>query len=170
MTKKYFTELANYNNWTDSIIIECLKQINDKQWEQTIESSFNSIRKTAIHIVSAKKIWLDFWAKAPNPVYLSSEFKGTKSELIEIWQKASTDLTNFIENFPEEDYLKPVDFIYPNGRQGQMIFWQTFPHFVNHATYHRGQLVTLLRQTGFTNFSNTDLATYFIKNNLTMNH
>ncbi|WP_408612388.1 DinB family protein [Chryseobacterium fluminis] len=38
-----------------------------------------------------------------------------------------------------------------------------FPHFVNHATYHRGQLVTLLRQTGFTDFSNTDLATYFIK-------
>ena len=117
-------------------------------------------------MVSAKRIWIDFWTKVPNPVYLSSEFRGIKKELIEVWQKASDDLKNFIENCPEEDYLKPVDFIYPNGRHGQMIFWQTFSHFVNHATYHRGQLVTMLRQTGFSNFSNTDLATYFIKNNL----
>lgn len=165
MTKKYFTELANYHNWTDSIIIEWLKQLNNEQWEQPVESSFNSIKKTAIHMVSAKKIWIDFWTKVPYPVYLSSEFTGTKNELIEIWQKVSADLKNFIENYPEEDYLKSVDFIYPNGRQGQMIFWQTFPHFVNHATYHRGQLVTMLRQTGFSNFSNTDMATYFITNN-----
>jgi len=162
MTKKYFAELANYNNWADKISIEWLNQINDEQWEQTVESSFSSVKATATHIVSAKKIWIDFWTKVPNPAYLSSEFKGTKTELIEIWQNKSVDLKNFIENFPEEDYEKPITFIYPNGKEGQMIFWQTFPHFVNHATYHRGQLVTLLRQAGFTNFSNTDLATYFI--------
>lgn len=163
MTKKYFTELANYNNWTDSLIIEWLKQINNEQWEQPILSSFSSVRQTTVHIVSAKKIWIDFWTKASNPIYLSAEFNGTKDDLIEIWKKASADLQNFIENYPEEDYQKPVTFNYPNGRQGQMIFWQTFPHFVNHATYHRGQLVTLLRQAGFNNFSNTDLVTYFIK-------
>lgn len=166
MTKQYFIELAKYNNWTDSLVIEWLTQINDKQWEQPIESSFCSIRQTTIHTVSAKRIWLDFWMKTPNPVYLSSEFNGTKNELIDIWKTVSTNFQKVIENYPEEDYLKPVIFTYPNGKQGQMIFWQTFSHFVNHATYHRGQLVTMLRQTGFINFSSTDLATYFIKNNI----
>ncbi|TYQ00178.1 putative damage-inducible protein DinB [Tenacibaculum adriaticum] len=163
MTKKYFTEQAKYNNWADSFAIEWLTQINDEQWEQLIISSFSSVRKTAIHLTSAKRIWIDFWTKVPNPVYLSAEFNGTKNDLIEIWKKTSINLLNFIESYPEEDYLKPVDFVYPNGKKDQMIFWQTFPHFVNHATYHRGQLVTLLRQVGFTDFSNTDLATYFIK-------
>lgn len=162
MTKEYFTTLANYSNWVDNIIIEWLHQINDEQWEQSIESSFSSIKETTIHMVSAKRIWVDFWTKIPNPVYLSSEFKSTKNELISIWQKTSADLKNFIENFPEEDYDQPVSFIYPNGQVGQMIFWQTFPHYVNHATYHRGQLITLLRQAGFSNFSNTDLARYFL--------
>jgi len=162
MTKEYFTTLANYSNWADNIIIEWLRQINDEQWEQSIESSFSSIKETTIHMVSAKRIWVDFWTKIPNPVYLSSEFKSTKNELISIWQKTSADLKNFIENFPEEDYDQPVSFIYPNGQVGQMIFWQTFPHYVNHATYHRGQLITLLRQAGFSNFSNTDLARYFL--------
>lgn len=162
MTKEYFTALADYSNWADNISIEWLNQINDEQWERSIESSFSSIKETTIHMVSAKKIWIDFWTKAPNPVYLSSKFKGTKDELIEIWQKASVDLKNFIENFPEKDYEEPITFIYPNGKAGQMIFWQTFPHYVNHASYHRGQLITLLRQAGFSNFSNTDFARYFL--------
>jgi uncharacterized damage-inducible protein DinB len=31
---------------------------------------------------------------------------------------------------------------------------------INHSTYHRRQLVTLLRQVGFTKLSSTDLFTY----------
>jgi uncharacterized damage-inducible protein DinB len=52
--------------------------------------------------------------------------------------------------------------MYPMGGEGQMEFQQTFSHVVNHSTYHRGQLVTLLRQTGFTQLSSTDLATYYM--------
>lgn len=162
MTKKYFLELANYSNWADSIVIEWLNQINEEQWEQVITSSFSSIRQTATHIVSAKRIWIDFWTNTPNPVYLSAGFKGTKNELIEIWQKVSADLENFISHYPEENYFHPITFRYPRGGEGQLVFWQTFSHFINHATYHRGQLVTLLRQAGFANFSNTDLVSYFI--------
>ncbi|WP_223233283.1 DinB family protein [Chitinophaga sp. CF418] len=32
---------------------------------------------------------------------------------------------------------------------------------MNHSTYHRGQLVNMLRQVGFTQLSSTDLATYY---------
>ena len=165
MTKQYFTELASYNNWTDDIIIGWLKQISEDQWEQAVESSFSSIQLTAIHMVSAKKIWIDFWTKKPAPVYLSTVFNGTKDELIAIWQKASDDLKRFVENYPEEDYKLPVTVFYPNGKEAKMEFWKTLPHFVNHATYHRGQLVTILRHAGFTNFTNTDLFTYFILQN-----
>ena len=44
-----------------------------------------------------------------------------------------------------------------------MEFAETVLHQNNHATFHRGQLITMLRQIGFTNFTNTDLATYFVK-------
>jgi uncharacterized damage-inducible protein DinB len=161
MSKEYFTGLAAYNIWADDIAIEWLNQINDEQWNQVIISSFSSIRQTAIHIVSAKKIWIDFWTNAPDPVYLSAEFKGTRNELITIWKTASADLKNFIEAYPEENYLQQINFKKPNGEGGQMEFSQTFPHMINHATYHRGQLVTLLRQAGFTKLSSTDLFTYY---------
>lgn len=161
MNKKYFTELAGYSHWADNIAIEWLSQINDEQWNQVIASSFSSIRQTAIHIASAEKIWIDFWKDAPNPVYLSAEFKGTKDDLIAIWKKVSAGLKDFIEEYPEENYRRQVTFKKPNGEDGQMEFSQTFPHMINHSTYHRGQLVTMLRQAGFTKLSSTDLFTYY---------
>jgi uncharacterized damage-inducible protein DinB len=161
MDKKYFTTLAGYNIWADHIAIEWLKQIDEEQWNQTIVSSFSSIKQTAIHIASAEKIWIDFWKNVPDPVYLSAGFKGTKDELIEIWRKASAGLKDFIEEYPEENYLQQVTFKKPNGEVDRMEFSQTFPHMINHATFHRGQLVTLLRQAGFTKLSSTDLFTYY---------
>ncbi|MCF6407185.1 DinB family protein [Chitinophaga filiformis] len=161
MNKRYFLALADYNLWANSIAIEWLHQISDEQWEQTTISSFSSIRQTAIHIASAEKIWIDFWNNVPDPVFLSREFKGTKNDLTEIWKTASAGLKDFIEKYPEEDYLKPVMFKWPRGGEGRMEFVQTLSHVINHSTYHRGQLVNMLRQVGFTQLSSTDQATYY---------
>jgi uncharacterized damage-inducible protein DinB len=162
MDKRYLMEIANYSNWVDNAIIEWLEQINDEQWEREIKSSFISVSKTTTHIVSAKKIWVDFWENIPAPVFLSSEFTGTKTELIEIWKETMINYKNFIENYPEENYQQLISFRV-RDEEWNMEFAQTVLHQNNHASYHRGQLVTMLRQVGFTNFSNTDLATYVKK-------
>lgn len=164
MNKRYLIEIADYSNWVDNAVIKWLEEINDEQWEKEISSSFNSIAKTATHIVSAKKVWIDFWKNTPNPVFLSSKFNGTKNELIEIWKKTMDDYKDFIENYPEENYSEIISFKV-RDEEWKLEFAQAVLHQNNHATFHRGQLVTMLRQAGFINFSNTDLATYYVKNN-----
>ena len=163
MLKQYFTDLAAYNSWADQKAIDWLSHITDEQWEQVNVSSFSSIRQTAVHIASAEKIWIDFWTKAADPVYLSANFTGTKNELKGIWKAASKGLETYIKNHTEEDMMRSVSFIYPNGDTGQMPYYQTFSHIVNHSTYHRGQLVTLLRQAGYSKFSSIDLASFYIQ-------
>ena len=141
--------------------MEWVSQISDEQWNQSALSSFGSIEETALHIASAKRIWIDLWKNVPEPVYLSKIFVGTRAELIAIWKKASADLKGLIEEFPVENYKDQVEIIKPNGQVCTMEFKKTVPHMVNHSTYHRGQLVTLLRQAGFSNFANTDLFTFY---------
>lgn len=162
MTQQYFTALAAYNSWANDKAMAWLYELSNEQWEQLLTSSFGSVMQTAIHIASAEKIWIDFWTKAPNPVYLSSHFGGSKTELINTWKTASAEVYDFIKNCPEEHYNTPVTFVYPRGGSGQLLYWQTFVHILNHSTYHRGQLVTLLRQVGFTQMSSIDLATYYL--------
>lgn len=146
--------------------MDWLSQVDNDQWERANISSFGSLRQTALHIASAEKIWVDFWLEAPDPVYLSTTFAGTKDELLTIWKEASNSLAGFIERHSEEKFADLVNFTYPNGRTGKMRYYQTFAHSINHATYHRGQLVTLLRQAGYKNFSSIDLATYYIQQSM----
>jgi uncharacterized damage-inducible protein DinB len=159
--KRYFVKLAEYSNWADSMVMDWLMQISDEQWNQVIISSFPSIRETAVHMVSAKKVWLDFWTNTSKPVYLSSTFSGSRTELLNIWKSLSKDLISFITNYAVEDYAKEIHLKKPNGTSSFLEFRKTFPHMINHATYHRGQLVTLLRQSGFSSLSNTDLFTFY---------
>ena len=159
--KDYLVELTDYINWADDIVIGWLAQITDEQWNRSASSSFGSIKETAVHIAGAKKIWIDFWKNDPEPVYLSKVFTGSRTELITIWKKASADLKDFIDNFPVEKYMDLVKIMKPNAELSMMEFRKTVPHMVNHSTYHRGQLVTLLRQAGFYGFSNTDLFTFY---------
>jgi uncharacterized damage-inducible protein DinB len=164
MEKKYFDTLANFNHWADTLVLGWLQQISDEQWHQVNASSFSSVAQTALHIASAEKVWIDFWQKAPEPVYLSAQFNGTRQELIAIYTTASAGLKAFVTQSPAAHLHTPITFRYPRGGEASMEFWQTVSHVVNHTTYHRGQLVTLLRQVGFTAFTSTDLATYYLKN------
>lgn len=161
MNKDYFLALVDYNRWVNGIAIGWLNQLEDHQWNQVLTSSFSTIRQTTLHLVSAEKIWLNFWQQVPNPQFLSTQFTGTKADLLQIWQQTSVALSAFIQAFPEANYQKSVHFSW-RGEAREMPFWQTFAHLINHAAYHRGQLVTLLRQVGFTNLSSTDLATYVL--------
>lgn len=162
MSRNYLIQIANFNYWADNKVIEWLRQISQEQWLQSNTSSFSSIRETAIHIASAEKVWVEYWQGIPSPAFLSMEFKGLKEELIEIWKESSAAIKAFVEECPANKYSESVSFKYPrSGRTGQMEFWQTAAHVINHSTYHRGQLVTLLRQAGFINLSSVDMATYF---------
>jgi len=69
------------------------------------------------------------------------------------------ELIDFMHEYPPARYDMPVVLQW-RGETWQMAFWQTIVHFVNHGTYHRGQLVTLLRQAGYDLLSSTDFAAF----------
>ncbi len=162
MNRDYFLQLADYTLWVNSIVIGWLNQIDDLHWSQILPSSFTSIQQTTLHLVSAEKIWLDYWQEVANPVFLSTQFVGTKEDLIQLWMQTSATLQAFIHTYPEAKYQQQVRINW-RGVAWEMSFWQTFAHFINHATYHRGQVVTLLHQIGFTDLTSTDLATFLRK-------
>ena len=64
------------------------------------------------------------------------------------WNPQAADLLNFISALTQEDIDRVVEYktmkfgVYSNP------LWQSLQHVVNHGTYHRGQITTMLRQLG----------------------
>lgn len=157
MNKNYFLELAEYNIWANQTVSGWLEQISEEQWTMPLVSSFNSIQETVLHIISAENIWLGRFNHVENPEWLQATFKGTKEAHIIKWKSVSQDLKLFIATITDEELQTLLQFKRLNGQVYITPLYQLLAHVFNHSTYHRGQLVTLLRQTGFTGISTIDL-------------
>lgn len=163
MTKSYFIQLAEYNIWANDIVCSWLHKISNEQFTQHITSSFNSLQETVLHIAGAENIWLERMRRDENQVWLPSIFKGTKDEHIALLKKTSGGLKNFVASFDENNLQKNLDFKRLNGDAYSMPYYELLAHVFNHSTYHRGQLVTMLRQVGFTDVEATDMLGFFRK-------
>lgn len=163
MTKPYFIQLASYNIWANDIAIGWLEKISEEQWNHPLVSSFGSIAGTVLHIVGAERVWLDRFNKVESPVWLPNFFKGSREELIALWKQASAELKQSMENFEETQLEQNLRLRRLNGEWNELPYHAAFSHIFNHSTFHRGQLVTLLRQVGFTELSSTDMLIYFRK-------
>lgn len=163
MTLQYFQELANYNIWANDINIDWLESITEEQWNQPVVSSFGSIGATVLHIAGAERIWHDRVIKAESPVWLPNVFKGNKHETLELWKMNSLNLKVFLEKFDADQMNTPLTFKRINGESYEMLHYHVFAHVFNHSTYHRGQILLMLRQVGYEQVSSTDMLGFFRK-------
>jgi uncharacterized damage-inducible protein DinB len=161
MTKDYFIQLADYNIWANDIVHSWFDKLTDEQWNQNIVSSFSSLEETALHTAAAETIWLDRLNKEAEPRWLTNIIKGGKKEVQNAWKSSSAGLKLFIENFDETNIQQSVSFRRPDGNTYELQHYQIFAHVFNHSTYHRGQIVTMLRQAGFTSVHSIDMSIYF---------
>ena len=58
------------------------------------------------------------------------------------------DQKMFIEGLTDEAVRAPISFESRQGQQCEFSLAHMMQHVVNHSSYHRGQVVTLLRQLG----------------------
>jgi len=157
----YFIEIAKFNQWANHVVISWLKEISDEQWKAEVISSFNSVGDTAIHIIGAEKIWLQRLQKQSHPEWFPAVFKGTRTEALDTWQEAAEGLLNFVMQLNEEDLLASLHYTRINGDAYTQPVYKVLAHVFNHSTYHRGQLVTQLRQVGYEGITTTDLLAYY---------
>ena len=161
MTKDHFTILADYNVWANDIVHSWFDAISVEQWTQNIVSSFPSLAETALHTAGAETVWLDRLCQTDEPRQLKAFVNGNKSEVQDLWRKSSLGLKSFVENFDERKLTEDLSFKRGDGKTYSLEYFQILSHVFNHSTYHRGQIVTMLRQVGYTNLKSLDLSTYF---------
>ena len=163
MTQQYFLDIAKYNQWANTKAIEWLNSLTDDQWTQPLVSSFPSIAETVLHIVAAEQVWYERLMNIENPSWLPFTFKGDRLDTLRLWENSSQLLVDFIANIQDVHLASLQHYKRINGEAFTQPVYEILSHVLNHSTYHRGQLVTMLRQVGFIAVSSTDLLLYYRK-------
>jgi uncharacterized damage-inducible protein DinB len=159
MTPKEMAALYEFNDWANRRVMESCQALTPEQFTQDLHSSFPSVRDTLAHIMGAEWVWLErFNGRSPSALPPGSDF-GDLASLRARWQVVGADLLEFasevtaseLDRVIEYRNFKGITFAYPLGAAMQ--------HLVNHGSYHRGQVATLLRQVGAKPIA-TDLLRY----------
>jgi uncharacterized damage-inducible protein DinB len=148
MTPEEMRTLYDYNAWANHRELEAASKLTAEQFVQAMGSSFGSVRDTLAHIYGAEWIWLErFQGRSPASLPETAQFQDVAS-LQERWNELEARLLGFVRGLTQTDLecvmeYKTLKFgVYRNP------LWQSMQHVVNHGTYHRGQVTTLLRQLG----------------------
>jgi len=159
---KYFIrEYAAFNLWANQRMCSSIEKLSDEQLNREIISSFPSIQKTILHVWDTQVIWISRLEGVSLKEFPSVHFEGTRKDAISGLLLTSQKLKELVHEFDEASLLEVREFTTMKGVHMKSALYEIFTHVFNHGSYHRGQLVTMLRQAGVTEIPGTDLISFY---------
>ena len=148
MNKRDVEYLYEYNRWANARILDAVSKLTPEQFTRDLQSSHRSVRDTFAHIVAAEWIWLERWkGTSPNALLKPGDFPTVES-LGTRWAEVGTDYASFINGLADESLDTVISYRNTRGEEWAYPLGQMLQHVLNHSSYHRGQVTTLLRQLG----------------------
>jgi uncharacterized damage-inducible protein DinB len=146
-----------YSAWATDRILDSTASTPAEELHRDLGNSFGGVYGTLVHIYQGDAIWFDRLTDKPTTL-LSNYDPGT--ELPTRWRALHGRYVSWAENLGYAGWDRVVSYKDTKGNPYETPVWQIVLHVVNHATYHRGQIVTMLKQLGRSVVC-TDLIVYY---------
>ena len=152
--------LYDYDRWANTRTLEAASKLASEQFLKDLGSSHRSIRNTLVHILSGERTWLTRWKGSSPQNMLDPERFPAVEALRAGWAELEKELRAFLDSLSDERLRAAVSYKNLEGKSFAHPLWEQMAHVVNHGTYHRGQVTTMLRQLGAEPVA-TDLSVFF---------
>lgn len=144
--KILLTQLSAYHQWANQLLTDRILQLPKERVEQKVISSFPGLHATLLHMWDAEAIWWQRMKLLEQISIPSQSFTGDISELVKNVMHQSKQWHEWVIN--AQEHMFDHEFIYQNTKREsfKQPIYQMLLHVFNHGTYHRGQLVSIMRQ------------------------
>jgi uncharacterized damage-inducible protein DinB len=145
--------LYEYDRWANNRILRAVSALTPEQFTRDLGGSFRSVRDTLVHIIGGEWGWLAYWKEpSHSPTFLADlwtrhdalfnpdAFPNLTTVQLK-WAEVEKEQAEFVSRVTNESLEKVLPF-----RTTQISLANLMQHLVNHSTYHRGQIVLMLRQ------------------------
>ena len=132
---EYCIHLFEYNDWANSLIIKSLSEKKPRN---------NRIMSLFSHIVISQILWLN---RIKKETYEYRDFWQMLNlkDLENLSVRSTGDWITFIHSQDEKGLNNPYSYVNSKGKAYTNTLAQIITHVINHSTYHRGQIASLLR-------------------------
>lgn len=158
--KELFQQYSAYNLWANKILLEKLAQVPKEIIHKEMGSSFGSIYKTLVHLMEVESIWLQ-------RLQLQEHIQVPEKDPDENFEELSKKLSSFSKGWSDwvnETNEKNITHVFGYYNSKKEYFkqpvYEMLLHLFNHQTYHRGQIITMLRQNKIDKIPATDFIVF----------
>jgi uncharacterized damage-inducible protein DinB len=148
MTHGDLNTLVEFNYWARDRMLESVSALDAGQYLKPMGNSFSSVRDTVVHIYSAEWIWCSRWHGTSPSARLNASDYPDMEAVTSAWRDLEQKIRAFVDRLDDARVSEEIDYRLMDGQACRSPIWQIVQHVVNHGTYHRGQVATLLRQLG----------------------
>jgi uncharacterized damage-inducible protein DinB len=150
--------MYNYHSWATQTILGRIKELPSSVLSQEVNSSFPTIAHALSHIYAVDKMWYLVLTGTGMPealqacIPLNGEIHGSVDEYIQRFVDLSAQYHEWLQGQADLELTILLDNPFAGVREtslSEMVF-----HLVNHGTYHRGNVSTMLRQSGHASIMN----------------
>lgn len=154
-----------YHLWANKVLLERIKELPSNVLYKEINSSYPNIAQTFSHIYVVDVMWLQVLkgismqeALGASMALLEKTNLYSVDEFIKSFEELTSQYEEWMNN--QKDLEQKINLNNPWSGARETVYSEILFHVVNHGTYHRGNITTMLRQQGHASTMN-DLALYW---------
>ena len=154
--------MLDYNVWARERLLTAVEMLSGEQYTRAMGNSFSSVRDTLVHIYGADLIWAERYIDGTSPTaFAAPDAYADVAAIRAAWRLLDARVERFKAALDDAAINREVAYTNMKGAAFRSPLWQVIHHVSNHATYHRGQVTTMIRQLGAAPPASMDLIAYF---------
>jgi pantoate--beta-alanine ligase len=160
LTPEMIRVLFQYNQWADRRTLDACAALANEQFTRDLGSSFRSVRDTLAHLYGAEWVWNErISGRSPSGLPSGTVYPDLAAVRAKLEEMDSYYL-DYVSKLTPSDLERVIKYKALSGDEFSNPIWQILHQLTNHASYHRGQVTTMLRQLG-AKPATTDLIAYY---------
>ena len=148
MTVRDLEDVYDYGYWANGKLFDVISQLTPEEFTRSVAGSYESIRNTMVHILSAEAGWLDRCGGPARGPSLNPVDFPTVESVTQAWNRVGANVREFLAKLKDEDLVRNVEFSFGQSENYSMPLGELMHHAAIHAVHHRGQVAMLLRLLG----------------------
>src|SRR5262245_32845651 len=148
VTKEHLQAMFDFVCWADNQMLAAARSVGDDGYYKEQGISIGSIHKLLVHSMAAQWIWLSRWrGESPTRIETHEDYPTRDSVLLR-WPLVHSAITDFLGTQSQKALARDVQYRNMRGELFSVPLGELMLHVIDHSTYHRGQLNTMIKHAG----------------------
>ena len=137
--------MFHYHQWATQKLLDHVASNGDAIFHQVGKNSFKTISETYSHVLSVDFLWFKRLTGIEKPEWKVFDVN-TVSVTKEAFAKLHEEIGQYLGTLTDDQWKETLSFTNIKGDPFSNTRGEMFFTFINHSSYHRGQVTSFLRQ------------------------